>query len=102
MDERDPIRSDSIDLTRSDGRRPLASRARTLSSVMVNATTPTIPDVTFTSAQLRARVDADEGACAMACDGSAPDTTTRDAISTDPVVRTRRSTDATPRGRSRR
>ena len=35
-------------------------RARTLSSVMANATTPTIPDVTFASAQLRARVDADE------------------------------------------
>ena len=43
---------------------------------MVNATTPTIPDVTFTSAQLRARVDADEGACAMACDGFVFDTTT--------------------------
>ena len=43
---------------------------------MANATTPTIPDVTFTSAQLRARVDADEGACAMACDGFVFDTTT--------------------------
>ena len=43
---------------------------------MANATTPTIPDVTFTSAQLRARVDADEDACAMACDGFVFDTTT--------------------------
>ena len=32
--------------------------------------------MTFTSAQLRARVDADEGACAMACDGFVFDTTT--------------------------